>query len=159
MSTNLHDACIMVGSNIDPVENIRTAIIRLRAHAQVYAISTTWETKAVGSPSPNFLNTALLCSPSLPADEYKEHGLCEIEKQMGRIRTNDMNAPRTLDLDIIFFDGVLLEPNLWDRLFLALTVSELLPGYTKPDTGETLKEIASSLLKEGWAKPHPELRF
>jgi 2-amino-4-hydroxy-6-hydroxymethyldihydropteridine diphosphokinase len=159
MTSVFHDACVLLGSNIDPEENTRSAILRLQDYAQVYAISTTWETKAIGSPGPDFLNTALLCTTSLSAGEFKETILCGIEKQMGRIRTSDKNAPRTIDLDIIIFDGELLEPGLWDRLFVALTVSELLPGYVKPDSNETLKEVASKLRKTGWAKPHPELRF
>lgn len=63
---------------------------------------------------------------------------------MGRVRTSDKNAPRTIDLDIIFFDQNCLEPNLWHYAFRAVPVAQVLPD-TPSEAGESLKDAADRL--------------
>jgi 7,8-dihydro-6-hydroxymethylpterin-pyrophosphokinase len=65
---------------------------------------------------------------------------------MGRVRTDDKNASRTIDIDIILFDGTLMDPDLWNHVHLALPVSELFPDYSS-ETGERLKDIARDLAR------------
>ncbi len=58
---------------------------------------------------PNFLNAAVLIETDLTAAELKEQVLQVIERELGRVRTADKNAPRTIDLDIALFgDQVLM---------------------------------------------------
>ena len=63
-----------------------------------------------------------------------------------RVRTEDKNASRTIDIDIILFDGVLLDPDLWQHVHRALPVSELLPDCLSKD-GETLQSVAQRLAR------------
>jgi 7,8-dihydro-6-hydroxymethylpterin-pyrophosphokinase len=63
---------------------------------------------------------------------------------MGRARPADKNAARTIDFDIILLDGQCLDPDLWQRVHIALPVSELFPDYPS-ETGETLRETARRL--------------
>ena len=153
------EICIMVGSNINPIENTIQGVSRLQNFVRMNVASTTWETMSVGSPGPNFLNTALACQTTLPADQLIMTVLRKIENQLGRVRTSDKNAPRTIDLDIIIFDNQVIETNLWTRLFLALPVAELFPRLNHPQTGQSLTQVAADLLLSGWAKPHPEVKL
>jgi 2-amino-4-hydroxy-6-hydroxymethyldihydropteridine diphosphokinase len=157
MNQNAHKACLLVGSNIDPVVNTQKAIYLLSKNVKIISVSTTWETEAIGSPGSNFLNTALLCLTNLSADQLKEQALKKIENKMGRIRISDKNAPRTIDLDIVLYDDRLIDTNLWSHLYMALTISELLPDLTNPQTNDSLEYTAKVLHLQGWAKPHPEI--
>lgn len=148
-----HRAYLSLGSNIDPEQNMRKALRLLHRQAHLLAISTCWETEAVGRGStpdtryPNFLNLAACIATPLEPEALKTELTRPIENALGRVRTADKYAPRTIDLDLIVFDDQILEPDLWKRPFLALTLAELLPYLTNAQTGETLSEAASRLSK------------
>jgi 2-amino-4-hydroxy-6-hydroxymethyldihydropteridine diphosphokinase len=136
-----HSVYLILGSNIEPEKNTLQAIRLLSRKCNLVKVSSTWETIAVGSDGPNFLNTALLIESPLCAEEFKSTIIGSLEKQLGRIRTADKNAPRTIDLDIIIYDQTLLEPALWKKAFIAIPMAELVPEYPHPEGKETLKEF------------------
>ena len=121
------------------------------------AVSQTWETRAEGSPGPNFLNAAALLSSPLKAVELKFNVLRKIEAGLGRVRSADKNAPRTIDLDILIFDGQVLEESLWSRIFLAVPLAELLPNLEHPETCQLLHEAASVLREHIYIKARPDV--
>lgn len=135
-----------MGSNICPTKNLPLAVYLLQKYMTILQTSSVWETEAVGSDSPNFLNAALLVTTSMEAEILKEQVLRPLEARLERVRTSDKNAPRTIDLDIILFDRQLLEPNLWRYAYCAVPVAEVLPGY-QSDTGEYLKDSALHLVR------------
>lgn len=143
----VHLAFLGLGSNIDPEINLPKAVAQLRQCVSVEIVSSAWETPPVGTTGPNYLNAAVQVTTALHPQDLKEHILCEIEAHMGRIRTQDKNAPRPIDLDILIYDGRLLDPALWEQAHLAVPVAELLPGYQHPDTGQTLQDIAQHFKK------------
>jgi len=150
-------AFLSLGSNIDPFNNISQAVRLLRAYSPDLRHSLAYETKAVGSDGPNFINLAAGLTTGLEAEALKEQVLRPIEDRLGRMRTDDKFAPRTIDLDIIVFDEQVLEAELWQRVFLALPLSELLPDLIHPQTGQSLREVAQQLAALEPALPHPEL--
>jgi 7,8-dihydro-6-hydroxymethylpterin-pyrophosphokinase len=79
---------------------------------------------------------------------FKQEILGPIEAKLGRVRTADKYAPRTIDLDITIFDGQVLDADLWKRVYLALIFAELAPDLHNPQTRETLHETASRLAKQ-----------
>jgi len=156
---SLHRAYLCLGSNINPAENLRKAVDLLGKRTQLLALSTCWESAAVGSDGPNFLNIGALVAMSLDAIGLKEQVLAPIENDLGRVRSADKYAPRTMDIDIILFDGLVLDPEIWRRVYVALIFAEMIPGLKHPDSGETLAEIAQRLRGKAIATPHPELVF
>lgn len=148
---------IAIGTNINPVENTRLAVASLRRRVHVFAISNTWETPPVGTVGPNFYNTALAFTTHLGLEDLKSSILRPIESQMGRIRTHDKNAPRTIDLDPVIVDGQLVEPRLWSLAYLAVPIAEIYPDYQDPKTGTTLAEIARQFLGREKMFIHPEV--
>ncbi len=141
---SVHQACILVGSNIQPEKNLSRGLDLLREKVHVVCCSSTWQTPAVGSPGPDFLNLAVLITTPLEAASLKEQILRPLETQLGRVRSSDKNAPRAIDLDIIVFDDRLFDPTLWLHAHRAVPVSEIMPGLLS-DEGESLSSVAAHL--------------
>lgn len=154
-----HTAYLSLGSNINPVENLKKAVALLRTAGQITAFSGVWETEAVGSNGPNFLNSALIYQTPYSQITLKDLVLHRIEDQLGRVRTANKNAPRPIDLDIIIFDGVVVDLELWSRLYIARPFSEIIPDLVHPQNGFTLKTVANELHCHGCAILHPEINF
>lgn len=127
-----NSAIILLGSNIEPIKNIPFALEMIKARVTVILTSSIWESKAVGSDGPNFLNVAVLVHTTKDPENLKWNVLRSIEKELGRTRGIDKNAPRTIDLDIILFNEVLLDEDLWKFGHIALPVAELLPDLVHP---------------------------
>jgi 2-amino-4-hydroxy-6-hydroxymethyldihydropteridine diphosphokinase len=149
---------IALGSNIAPEANLREAVQRLAARAHLVAVSPVYETKPVGkTDQPNFLNAAALIETEYGAAELKDEVLAEIEQELGRVRTADRNAPRTIDLDIILYGDQVLEfggrhipdPDLLRYPHVAVPAADVAPAYRHPETGQTLREIADGMPKDG----------
>ena len=141
-----HQICLLLGSNIRPERNLRLAVRMVRRCLTVLKASAVWESEAVGTAGPNFLNAALLCASELEPEALKWRVLRPLEAQMGRVRNEDKNAPRPIDFDIITVDGQLLEPQLWQYSFRAVPVAELLPDL-RSETGDRLVDAARALGK------------
>jgi 2-amino-4-hydroxy-6-hydroxymethyldihydropteridine diphosphokinase len=141
------DVYLIVGSNINPESNIRLALEYLCAvpGINIIRISSIWKTRPVGTRSDDFLNLAIHLESTMNEVELKELILCEIEEKMGRIRVEDKFAPRPIDLDIVIFDGQILDQNLFKHDYLILPFSELLPQLESPTHGITLKVLAATI--------------
>ncbi|NLJ48502.1 MAG: 2-amino-4-hydroxy-6-hydroxymethyldihydropteridine diphosphokinase [Candidatus Atribacteria bacterium] len=148
----MNKAYLILGSNINPEINIPRALGFLDKSFQVNRISNTWQTRAVGSKSNDFFNTAVEIETGLDRINLKERCLCHIEEIMGRVRQKDKNAPRTIDIDIVIFNDQILEPEIFKREHLALPLSEILPKIVDPQTFVSLSEIANQFTKNGSAK-------
>lgn len=157
--TAAHQAYISLGSNIQPRENLLEAMKLLRGKVTVNAFSTIWETDAVGTPGPRFLNAAAWISTPLSADDLKSKVLSQIEQTLGRVRSADKYAPRTIDLDIVVFNEQVLDENLWKRDFLALPLAELRPDLEQPGAGRTLNQIAQAIRSSSTAVPRLDLQI
>lgn len=147
----MHEAILILGSNINPAENLDRALDLLREQVNLLEISSTWETGAVGTRGPNYLNAAARIATSLEAEQLKWQVLRSIETTLGRVRSSDKYAPRPIDLDVIIFDGVVVDDTLWERAYIALTVAELLPDFSHPQNGRRLADIAQDLHQHAYA--------
>lgn len=147
----MNKAYLILGSNIQPEVNIPRALGLLARSFALVAVSDTWRTKAIGSKSDDFFNTAVEIETGLDKEMLKERCLCHIEEIMGRVRQKDKNAPRTIDIDIVVFNGQILESAIFSAEHLALPLSELIPNLENPQKESTLKEIATTLHQAGSA--------
>lgn len=158
---------ISMGSNVEPEHYLPEAVRRLAERCQLLAVSRAYETEPVGAPDgPNFVNGAVLLATDLDAETLKDGVLLEIEAALGRVRTADKNAPRTVDLDISLFNHEVLEvrgrripePDILRHAHVARPLADLAPHYRHPETGQTLLEIARSL-PQGGLVHRPDLVF
>jgi 2-amino-4-hydroxy-6-hydroxymethyldihydropteridine diphosphokinase len=147
-------AYVSLGANIDPAANLAAAVRRLAETCQIIGVSPVYETAAVGDPSqPNFLNAAVMVQTALPAVQLKETVLDPIERALGRLRTENPNDARTIDLDLVLFNQDVLEigkrqvpdPDIVRYAHIARPLADIAPGYVHPVTGQTLTEVATTL--------------
>jgi 2-amino-4-hydroxy-6-hydroxymethyldihydropteridine diphosphokinase len=151
-----HQACLLLGSNIQPERNLPLAIHQLQDHLTILRISRVWETPSVGSAGPNFLNAALLAHTPLEQKILKLQILTPLEAKLGRVRSADRNAPRPIDLDIILFDGRIMDPTLWQFAHRAVPVAEIQPELHSED-GEILKDVAERFVSGGLIRLRPDV--
>lgn len=153
-------AYILLGSNIEPERNLPEAVRRLARHCRLLAVSPVYESQPVGmTEQPNFLNAAVLVETDLTASDLKSQVLQVVEQELGRVRTADKNAPRTIDLDISLFNNEVLElgqrripdPEILEFAHIARPLADLAPEYVHPETGHSLRDIAESLPEGGLA--------
>ena len=102
---NLKKVVLALGSNMgEPIENLRSAVAEISTFATVLKRSQIYKTEPVGYlDQDDFFNATILCETYLePLQLLKK---CkEIESQMGRVKSF-RNAPRPIDIDIIFYEG------------------------------------------------------
>ncbi|MFV9674614.1 MAG: 2-amino-4-hydroxy-6-hydroxymethyldihydropteridine diphosphokinase [Anaerolineales bacterium] len=158
-------AFIALGSNIDPERNLPLAAARLSELGNPIASSTVYQNPAIADePQPDYLNAAVLIETTLDPLTIRDK-LREIEADLGRIRTEDKFAPRTIDLDLCLLGDRVLDhelislpdPDLLKRAHLAVTLAELRPDFLHPITGDSLEEIANELQKDAELKPRPDI--
>lgn len=139
-------ALIGIGSNVNPEYNLHLALDRLSAQVSIQQLASIWQTPAVGSDGPDYLNSAVLIESFLYLTHLKNHLLSGIEHDLGRFRSDDKNSDRTIDLDILMYDGVCLDDDLWNRAHVAVPAAEIFPAFTNLQTGETLSQAALRLV-------------
>lgn len=121
-------AVIGVGSNIEAEENVRKAESEIRKVGELIGISTFKYTKPLlFEDQHDFLNGGFLIYTELSPEKLTKE-LKDIEKRMGRLKTENKNGPRTIDLDVVVYDGKVVNEDYYKRDFLKETVLELLPN-------------------------------
>jgi 7,8-dihydro-6-hydroxymethylpterin-pyrophosphokinase len=95
----------------------------------------------------------------LSAEDSEGKVLKPIEERLGRVRTADPYAPRTIDIDILIYDRIPIEEGLWEQAHLCLPLSELIPDFPHPIHGETLLAAAQRLMKSVSLKKRSGLIF
>lgn len=150
-------AFIGVGSNIEPEHNIRAAILRLAQDTRLLGLSMVYRTEALSRPEqPSYLNcVAEVETEALPL-EVKHAILRPIENSLGRRRSDDKYASRTIDLDLIVYDDLVLDapgmrlpdPDILVRPFLAIPLFELAPELVLPGLGLPIRDVAAGLSSE-----------
>ncbi|MDI6744255.1 MAG: 2-amino-4-hydroxy-6-hydroxymethyldihydropteridine diphosphokinase [Thermodesulfovibrionales bacterium] len=143
-------AYINIGSNLgEREENCRKAIKLLKENGiAVKKHSSMYETEPWGvKDQPKFINMAIEVETDKKPEELLRV-LKEIEKEIGRTETVKW-GPRAVDLDIIFYDNLILKtdnleiphPLLQERDFVLKPLSEIAPDKKHPVKGKTVKEI------------------
>lgn len=158
MAEKLIDVFLGVGSNIEPEKHILAALELLKQHVRVTGVSTFYWTEALGRPDqPRFLNGVWRVETSVEASPLKFDVLWPIETELGRIRTQDKHAARTIDLDILLYGDAVIDqpdlripdPDIRTRPFITIPLLELEPDLVLPDTGQQLALIVGAADGEG----------
>jgi len=145
---------IALGSNVgDRHAHLDYAISKLRTLLGRLTVSRQYDTVPVGvaGPQPLFLNAAAVGEWTSSARELLE-ALLAIEQERGRDRPY-LNAPRTLDLDLILFgDAVLDEPGLVvphprfrQRRFVLEPLNEIAAALVDPVSRRSVADLLSDL--------------
>ena len=157
-------AFIGIGSNIAPEKNIRAALRLLATSASIKSISTFYREPAIDRPSePDFYNGVVAIDTDLPPMTLKLKLLRKIEAALGRRRSADKYASRTIDLDLLVYGDLVVsskqltlpDPDILTRAFVAVPLCEIAPELLLPGLGVPICEVAERLPKEGM-QPLPE---
>lgn len=139
---------ISIGSNIEAEKHVRVAVAELREHYGEVALSPVYESEAVGFEGDNFLNlvAGLETAEDVHAVSDVLHG---IEDRHGRRRDGPRFSARTLDLDLLLYDDLVLdEPGLQiprDEItrnaFVLRPLADLAPRCVHPLNQRTMAEL------------------
>lgn len=147
-------AWLSLGSNLAPEANLRAAAAALRERFGAVVFSPVYRTPAVGFEGPDFLNAAAIIETDLDPFALNDW-LHALEDAMGRDRSGPRFSSRPIDIDIVFYDALVLKgpgnlelprPEL-RHAFVLRPLADIAPDYRVPGDGRTLAEL--------WAA-HPE---
>lgn len=146
----LHQVAIALGSNVgDSYATLKSALQVLNATPgiQVQNASPVYQTVAIGPPQPDILNACALLTTTLSPRELLET-LLQTEAKFGRMR-RERWGPRSLDLDLLLFDDLILKepglqiphPGLTERAFVLVPLAHIAPDWIEPVSRQTIANL------------------
>lgn len=148
-------SAIALGSNIGESLAILEGAIKTLEKTPgitIKAKSSWYRTAPVGGPSqPDYLNGAAILEVQLGPYKLLET-LLNIEQEFGRVR-QERWGPRTLDLDVLLFDNLILEapdlqiphPRMTQRAFVLVPLAEIAPDWIEPFSREPISQLLQKL--------------
>ena len=139
---------ISLGSNIDRERNTRTGIQALRERFGPLQLSSVYESDAVGFEGDAFYNMVIACDVSLDV-QATNRVLAEIEDAHGRDRGGPRFSSRTLDLDLLLYDDLVLDDNglrlpreeILKNAFVLWPLAEIAPDRIHPLVQKSYAEL------------------
>ena len=141
-------AYLSLGSNIDADANLRSAVAALRARFGEIVLSAFYRTPAVGFDGGEFLNAAAIIDSDLDPHALNAW-LHALEDAHGRDRSGPRYGDRPLDIDIVFYDDLILEGpghlqiprDELQHAFVLKPLAEIAPEHVDPRSGRTLAQL------------------
>jgi len=137
--------------------NVKKALRLLSKETRITGISTIYKTEPECRPEQSrYYNCVVRIETRLDPKKLKYNVLRKIEKEMGRKRTVDKYAARTIDLDLVIYGdkpiaagGLLLpDPQIIRRPFLTIAIRELSPKLKLPGTNLKISDLAAFVSQE-----------
>lgn len=144
---------VAVGSNIDPENHIVAALEALSTQVHIIESSTFYRTAPVGAPgTPPFYNGVWQIDTTTGPRALKWDVLRGVEAALGRHRSDDRNAPRRIDLDLVLYGSSIIyesglrlpDPDIYTRPFVAAPLAELCPDGILPDSGIRIGDLETT---------------
>jgi 2-amino-4-hydroxy-6-hydroxymethyldihydropteridine diphosphokinase len=147
----MHQVFLSLGSNVgDRIENLKNAKLHLdQGTNRILRLSSVYETEPWGNKDQqNFFNQVVEIGTELPAVELLAF-LKDIESQMGRELSEIRYQPRVIDIDILFYEQLILtsetlmipHPLIHQRRFVLIPLAEIAENWIHPVLGHTMKEL------------------
>lgn len=139
---------VAAGSNIAPEQNLALAVRELARVFPGSRFSPWYRNPAAGFAGEDFINLVAGFDTPLSPTAVLGH-LHAIEAQCGRPRDAPRWAPRTMDLDVLLYDALVLEgppltlprPDLLKRAYMLGPMADLAPEFVHPTAGKSIGEL------------------
>lgn len=138
---------ISLGSNINKAHYIRCALIALKPHFNDLVHSSVFESEAVGFAGNNFYNSVVGATTDMPLADVCSL-LKQIERNNGRTANDKKFSPRTLDLDLLFYDDVICDSpaqlprdEITKNAFVLQPLAEVAPHFYHPVAQQTIADL------------------
>ncbi len=133
-----------LGSNVDREARLRQAVVALRELFGELELSPVYDSAAVGFDGYDFLNLVAGFDTELEVERVAA-SFRDIENQLGRDRSLPKFASRSIDLDILAYDDLILDlpgiriprPEILENAFVLRPLQDLAADSVHPETGET----------------------
>ena len=143
-----HRAYVSVGSNIQPAENVRHAVMALQNIFGELEISPVYESEAVGFEGDNFYNLVVAFATDMSVGEVNRC-LHDIEDRYGRLREGPRFSSRSIDLDLLLYDelvgeheGVLLpREEIPHHAHVLCPLADLIPSAVHPLLNKSYRQL------------------
>ena len=141
-------AYLSLGSNLEPEKHLRAALSELRARFGEIVVSPVYRCKAVGFDGPDFLNLAVAIDTDLDPVALNDW-LHALEDRHGRRRDVPRFSSRTLDVDIVLYDDLVLSgehhlelprPEL-KHAFVLRPLADIAADARHPVSGKTMAAL------------------
>lgn len=127
----MNDCIIGIGSNIEADYHITEMLRLLSADVMIVKVSRMVQTKPIGiTDQPDYTNGAVRIQTEMDIEELSVF-LKKLEDQMGRDRSQKKFGPRNIDLDILIWNNIVVDPDYFTREFLRNSAAEL--GFKNSD--------------------------
>lgn len=146
-----HIVYLALGSNLENrAANLKEAVSSLPPQMEVKARSKIYETPPWGyTDQPSFLNQVVKVKTYLDPEPLLKH-LKRLEIALGR-KANFRNGPRLIDIDILFYDDLILEtsslviphPRLHERGFVLMPMMDIAPDLLHPVKDKKIREMVA----------------
>lgn len=142
-------AYVSLGSNLEPERHLAAALEEMRGRFSELLVSPTYRTAAVGFEGPDFLNLAVGLETEL-SPQALDDWLHALEDRQGRRRGGSRFSSRTLDLDLVLYDDLVLRgeghleiprPELVQHAFVLKPMADIAPQLVHPTLGRTLSRL------------------
>lgn len=140
---------ILGGNKGNRTKIIAKAIDLVTSHiGRKKAISGLYESESWGFKSEPFVNQIVKIETLLSPDDVLKCSQ-QIENQLGRIRKPGGYVARTIDIDLLYYDSLVIHtadliiphPKIADRRFVLLPLTEIAPDFQDPVTRMTVAEM------------------
>ncbi|MEO8459900.1 MAG: 2-amino-4-hydroxy-6-hydroxymethyldihydropteridine diphosphokinase [Dokdonella sp.] len=139
---------LSLGSNIDAELHLMTALVELRERFRNLIVSRVYRSKAVGFSGDDFLNLAVGLDTDLSPIEL-DQWLHTLEDRHGRRRDVPRFSSRTLDIDIVLYDDIVLSgPGHLEipraellHAFVLKPLVDIAPALRHPLSGRSMAEL------------------
>jgi len=142
---------VSIGSNVDRKKNICSCLDELKNIFGELQVSAIYENKSVGFDGENFYNLVVMFETLHDVKELTPI-FREIESMHGRIRGGEKFSSRTLDVDLLLYDDLILKSDslkvprdeIIRYAFVLRPLSEIAPNLIHPELGKTISELWAS---------------